>query len=159
MRTDDIILFETGSGGDFSIEDNDLLMGESLYQQIYLSLFGGNIEASTKSRYLESEERFDYWANSLFWKNDTTKQFNSETERTIQNNTLNSLGRVNIIQSVNVDLEYLKAILDYSVDVSITGVNSLVITILFREKTNQQDRILELVYDNAKKEVIIQKII
>ena len=88
MNTTDIHLFETGSGGDFAIVNEDLLMGESLYQQIYLALFGGNIEASTKQSYLESEERFDYWGNSLIWNTTKTKQFNSETERIIQNTTL-----------------------------------------------------------------------
>ena len=90
METTDIQLYETGSGGDFAIVNNDLLMGESLYQQIMLALFGGNIQASTKQFYLETEERFDYWGNSLIWKDVKSKQFNSETERTLKNNALNS---------------------------------------------------------------------
>lgn len=159
METTDILLFETGSGGDFAIVDNDLLMGESLYQQIYLALFGGNIEASTKDAYLQSEDRFDYWANSLLWKNQSTKQFNSQTERTIQNNALNSSGRLKIVQAVNVDLEYLNTIINFSVQVEITSLDKLRIVVNFSEKSNQQDRVLQLVYDNAKKEVIIEKTI
>lgn len=159
MDTTDILLFESGSGGDFAIVNNDLLMGESLYQQIYLALFGGNIEASTRPSYLESEERFDYWGNSFVWNETKTKQFNSETERAIQNNALNSSGRLSIIQAVNVDLSYLKAVIDFSVEVSILSVNKLGIKVSFTEKTNQQDKVLQMVYDNAKKEVIIEKII
>ena len=159
MATTDILLYETGQGGDFAIIEDDLALGESLYQQIFLALFGGNFEASTKALYLDTEERFDYWGNSLVWKDEKTKQFKSETERTIQNNALNSSGRLKIIQSVNVDLDYLKALLIFSVDVQIVGRDNLRIIIKFTQKTNQQDRVLQIVYDNAKKEVIIEKTI
>jgi phage gp46-like protein len=159
METTDIVLFETGSGGDFSIVNEDLLMGESFYQQVYLALFGGNIEESTKDLYLESEERFDYWANSLLFKNEPTKQFNSQTERAIQNNALNSSGRLNIIQAMNVDLAYLKSLANITIDVQITGRDNLRLIVNFIEISNQQDRSLQMVYDNAKKEVIIEKII
>jgi len=116
METTDINLFETGSSGDFAIVNEDLLMAESLYQQVYLALFGGNIEANTKDAYLLSEERFDYWGNTLIWKNEKSSQFNSETERTIQNNALNSTGRLRIIQAINNDLEYLKSVVIFDAD-------------------------------------------
>jgi hypothetical protein len=159
MNTTDLLLYEAGAGGDFAIIDDDLVMGESLYQQIFLALFGGNIEASTKVNYLPTEERFDYWGNQLIWKDEKTKQFNSETERTIQNNALNSSGRLLILQAVDLDLAYLKTMLDYTIDVQITGRDNLRIIVNFTEKTNQQDRVLQMVYDNAKNEVIIEKII
>lgn len=159
MNTNDIHLFETGSGGDFAIVNEDLLMGESLYQQIYLALFGGNIEASTKQSYLESEERFDYWGNTLIWNTTKTKQFNSETERIIQNTTLNSSGRLTILQAARNDLEYLKGVVNLTVDATIESTNKIRITVSFSEKTNQQDKVLQMVYNNAKNEVIIEKII
>lgn len=159
MNTTDILLYETGSGGDFAIVNNDLLMGESLYQQIMLALFGGNIEASTKQFYLETEDRFDYWGNNLIWKDVKTKQFNSETERTIRSIALNSSGRLTLIQAVEQDLSYMKAVADISVDVEILGVSKTRIVINFTEKTNQQDKLLQLVYDNAKGEVIIEETI
>ena len=159
MNTTDIHLFETGSGGDFAIVNNDLLMGESLYQQIYLALFGGNIEASTKPSYLASEERFDYWGNSLIWKDAKTKQFNSETERTLGNVALNSSGRLSILQAVNNDLDYLKGVVDFTVEVGIESVSRISITVSFSEKTNQQDKVLQMVWNNSKNEVIITKII
>lgn len=159
MNTTDIHLFETGSGGDFAIVNNDLLMGESLYQQIYLALFGGNIEASTKPSYLASEERFDYWGNSLIWKDVKTKQFNSETERTLRNVALNSSGRLSILQAVNNDLDYLKGVVDFVVEVGIESVSRISITVSFSEKTNQQDKVLQMVWNNSKNEVIINKLI
>jgi hypothetical protein len=159
METKDISIFETGSGGDFAIVDNDLLLSESLYQQVFLALFGGNIEASTKDVYLPTEERSDYWGNSLIWKNEKTKQFNSETERAIQNNALNSSGRLVIITAMDMDLSYLKSMINYTVEVQINGRDNLRLIVNFSEKSNQQDRVLQLVYNNAKKEVIIEKII
>lgn len=158
-NTKDILLYETGSGGDFAIIDDDLAMGESLYQQIFLALFGGNFEASTKISYLDTEERSDYWGNSLVWKNEQSKQFNSETERTIQNNALNSSGRLNILRAVNIDLEYLKSVLVFTADVQIMERDKLRIIVNFTQKTNQQDRVLQMVYDNAKNEVIIERTI
>lgn len=159
MNTTDILLYESGDGGDFAIVNNDLLMGESLYQQILLALFGGNIEASTKASYLETEDRFDYWGNSLIWKDVKTKQFNSETERTIRSIALNSSGRLTLIQAVNQDLDYLKTVADIEIEVQIVDNSRLRIIVTFSEKTNQQDKLLQLVYDNAKGEVIIEKII
>jgi phage gp46-like protein len=159
MNTTDIALFESGGSGDFSIVNDDLLMGESLYQQIYLALFGGNLEADTKQVYTEKEERFDYWGNSLIWNDVKSIQFNSQTERTIQNNALNSSGRLAIMQAVDLDLHYLSSIITYEVDVSIISAIKLSIIVNFTEKTNQQDRTLVLIYDNAKKEIIIDKTI
>ncbi len=159
METTDLNIFETGSGGDISILSDDLLIGESLYNQVYLALFGGNIEASTKESYVINEERLDYWGNSLIWKNNKSVQFNSETERTIQNTTLNSSGRLTIIQAVNKDLAYLDSIINFTVDVQINGSDNLKISVYFTEKTNQQDRVIEMIYDKAKKEIIINKVI
>ena len=159
MNTTDIHLFETGSGGDFALLNDDLLMSETLYQQIYLALFGGNIEASTKASYLESEERFDYWGNSLIWIDAKTKQFNSETERVLGSIALNSSGRLSIIQAVNKDLDYLKNVIDFNVEVAIEAVSRLSISVSFSGKSNQQNRLLQMVWDNSKKEIIINKVI
>lgn len=157
MITKDISLFESGSGGDFAVVNNDLLMGESLFQQVYLSLFGGNVEESTKQFYLENEERFDYWGNSLLWNDIKTKQFNSETERTIKNVVLNSAGRVSILQAIEKDIEYLKPVANLSAEVEILDRSQIRIIITLTDKTNQQDKLLQILYNNAKGEVIIEE--
>lgn len=159
MNTIDIGLHETGAGGDFAIVNNDLLLSEALYQQFYIALFGGNIEANTRSEYMESEERFDYWGNSLFWKEKPTKQFNSETERTINNVVLNSSGRLSILRAVTNDLQYLQSVVNFTVSVSILSTNKVEIAIDFTGKSNQQNKVLQMVYDNAKRELIINKLI
>lgn len=157
MVTKDINLHESGNGGEMAIVSNDLLMGESLFQQVYLALFGGNVEAVTRGDELITEERFDWWGNSLFFAETPTKQFNSITERTINSVALNGQGRLAIINAVNEDLSYLTELLNYSIDVEILAVNKIRIIINFTPKSNQENRVLQLVYDNAKNELIIEK--
>jgi hypothetical protein len=159
MATKDILIYESGNGGDFSIIGNDLALSETLYQQVFLALFGGNIEESTKPFYLSSEERNDYWGNELIWPNAKSKQFNSETERLIQNVTLNGLGRLQILQAANNDLAYLNELINFEVEVEILSTSSIRITVNFTEKTNQQNKVLQMVYSNAKNEVIIENVL
>lgn len=159
MVTKDINLHESGNGGEMSIVSNDLLIGESLFQQVYLALFGGNVEAVTRGDELITEERFDYWGNPLFFAETPSKQFNSITEKTINSVALNSQGRLSIINAVNEDLSYLTELLNYSIDAQIFEVNKIRIIINFTPKNNQQSRVLQLVYDNAKNELIIERII
>lgn len=159
MVTKDINLHESGNGGEMAIFSNDLLMGESLFQQVYLALFGGNVESVTRGDELITEERFDWWGNSLFFSETPTKQLNSITEKTINSVALNGQGRLAIINAVNEDLSYLTKLLNYSIDVEILAVNKIRIIINFTPKSNQENRVLQLVYDNAKNELIIEKTI
>lgn len=153
--TKDILLFESGRGGDMKILNNDLSLTENLFQQIYLSLFGGNIESNTKGNELLSQERKDYWANELFYRNDKNKQWNSNTERALRDSVLNSSGRLEILRAIEKDLDYLKSIVDVKVEVQITDVNRVNINITISGLENQQERILQLIWDNAKSELII----
>ena len=159
MLTKDILLRETGSGGDFSVISNDLVLSDVLYQQFYLALFGGNIKASTKQSYLENEERLDFWGNALVWATNKARQFNSETERVIQEIVLNSSGRMKIIQAVKDDLAYLEPLINFEVEVNLLNQNRLAIIITFTEKTNQQNKSLQFVIDSSKNEVIIKEIL
>jgi hypothetical protein len=158
-NTKDINIHESGSGGEMAIVSNDLLMGEVLFQQVYLALFGGNVEANTIGNELVSEERFDYWANPLFFAEIPSKQFNSNTERDLQKVVLNTAGRLRIIQVVNEDLSYLTILLNYDVDVQFVGTNHIRIIVNFTQKGSQESRVLQMVYDNAKGELIIEKTI
>lgn len=159
MNTKDILLYESGDGGEMAILNNDLELGETLYQQVYLALFGGQLQANTRTDYLPSEERFDWWGNSLFFEETPNVQFNSNTERILDNVALNSSGRLAIIQAVNDDLTYLGELLNYEIDAEIIESNKVRIIVSFSQKTNQQDKVLQLVYDNAKNELIIEKVI
>jgi hypothetical protein len=157
MSTKDIGIYETGNGGDIAVINNDISLAEQLYQQAYLALSGGNVEADTKGNEPASELRADWWGNALFFGTNPVKQFNSQTERALRNNALNSTGRVNIQQAVESDLAYLKTVANVTVSVSVTGVNKLAILVQLNQPGNQQSVVLQVLWDGAKKEMIITK--
>lgn len=157
--TKDLHIFESGSGGEMKILNGDLMLSESLFQTIYLSMFGGNVEENTSENQQEGTEKLDWWGNQLFYPNNQDKWFNSNTERTLLNTVLNSEGRQTIEEAVNNDLAFLNDVIEYEVNVSIVSTNSLKISIFINEFQNQQDRQLEMVWNNAKNELIIQEVI
>lgn len=159
MNTIDVLIYESGEGGELSKINDDLTFVETLYNQTYLALFGGNVAENTKRDYLFTEQRFDYWGNNLFHSETPTEQFNSNTERTIQNIALNSAGRADLIRAVEADLAYLSELLNYVVDVVFLNTNKIKIIIKFEAKSNQESQTLQLIYDNAKNELIIDKIV
>lgn len=159
MPTKDIQLFENGSGGEMIIDNQDLSMTETLFQTIYLALFGGNVEANTTGNESSGDDRFDWWGNSLLFSNIRSKQFNSNTERALNNTTLNSRGRSVIETAVLSDLRFLNKVADIDVDVSILSTDKVEITIFLKQAQNIAENQLQFVWSNARNQVIIQKII
>lgn len=103
----DIVTMETGGGGDFTLLGNDLAVTGSIETAIYLAMFGGNVEASTVSSRVISDQAFDYWNNSLGMSQSPVTQFNSLTERTLNNTPLTSAGRAIIENAIKQDLTFL----------------------------------------------------
>ena len=159
MSTKDINLFEGGPGGEMRILNSDLLMAETIYQTIYLALYGGNVEQSTTSEETDLEENFDYWGNQLFYSNNPDKWFNSQTERVLSTVALNGEGRRLIEDAVNADLQFLNNVVNFEVEVSISSNNRAEIAIFISEFQNQSDRQLKMVWENSRNELIIQEII
>jgi hypothetical protein len=155
----DIALYETGNGGDLFIENSDVSTVGTLTHQVYIALFGGNVEASTKGNELETEKRNDWWANSLIFKEDSTRQFNSETERILNTTALNSSGRIKIERAVKNDLKFLSQIINLSVLVQIISDSKINIIVSFQELQNGENKVLQFLWDNLKKEIIIDKTI
>ena len=150
----DLLIYETGDGGDLRVLNNDLALTTSLFNQVYLCLFGGNVEASTKGNELNNEKRFDWWGNSLLELN-----FNSETERTINNVTLNASGRLKILQAVKNDLKPIDLVANYNVNVYLESSSRFKIVINLTEKLNKQEKIIQILWDISKYEVILEEII
>jgi hypothetical protein len=159
MSTKDINLFESGSGGEMRILNSDLLLSETIYQTIYLALYGGNVEQNTTSEENSSEENFDYWGNQLFYSNDPDKWFNSQTERTLSTVALNGEGIKLIEDAVNADLQFLNNVVNFTVEVNIAANNKAEIIIAISEFQNQADRQLKMVWENSRNELVIQEII
>src|SRR6478609_1664123 len=96
-----------GNGGDIKMLKNDLAIVYGNENQVYLALFGGNVEQNTPAIPTITQTN-DYWGNSLFWTNNAAQQFNSNTERILNTTALNSAGRVKIENAVKDDLKYLQ---------------------------------------------------
>lgn len=112
-----------GNGGDIKFQGNDIAVVFGNENQIYLALFGGNVEQSTPAR-PTVEPTFDYWGNDLFYPGDPSRQFNSQTERVLNATALNSAGRIKIENAVKNDLQYLKDLgAEVTVSVTIPSVN------------------------------------
>lgn len=157
--TKDIGIFESGSGGELALLNGDLALSESLYQMIYIALFGGNTEASTLGNEIASEERFDYWANSLIFKDKINKQFNSKTEKVLSEVTINTAGRLKIHSAVEEDLIFLKNIVDLKVNIVLLSTDKIEISLILQSISNQENKQFQFIWDNAKNEIIIDKII
>lgn len=158
MITKDIAIFESGSGGDIFVDNNDIALVEQLYNQVYLACFGGNIEADTLGNEPAGSIREDWWGNALNFPNDPGSQFNSQTERALANNALNSAGRVAIQRAVEADLQYLSPIAKTTVNVVILSANKLTIQVTMVPETGQSISV-KLIWDNAKLETITPVII
>ena len=86
----DVLIMETGNGGDLKLTGNDLEVVQGLENMPYLAMFGGA----------------DWWANDLI--SGPTQRMMAQTEQALKDNTLSSAGRLNIIRAIEADLSFLK---------------------------------------------------
>ena len=99
----DILIYETGNGGDLLLRGNDMASVTGLENSPYLALFGGS----------------DWWCNYL-----TDNKFVSLTENTLLDVALTSSGRKRIEDAILTDLAYLNNVdAEYSASVTIAGAN------------------------------------
>lgn len=122
----DIAVFENFNGGDVLVKGNDLVKYYENENQVYLALFGGNVEEDTPTVQVKGKERNYYWGNYFL---NEENQFNSKTERSLKNFELSSQGRGKLQAAVEFDLAYLKKYADITVQVSIIGQNKLTIKV------------------------------
>lgn len=157
MNTKDLSIYLSSNGGELLLLENDLVLSESIFNQVILALFGGNVEASTRGDEPINTERLDYWQNSLFNSNSQAKQMNSETEFLLSNLTLNSSNRLKLIQAIKNDLQYLSKLAIINVDVFFE-TNKIKIIIKF-DKNDNTSEFFSFIYDNSKNEIIIDNTI
>lgn len=121
----DLAILETGNGGDVTMNGNDLAVFEQDENEIYLRMFGGNIEADTKVNRLPGEKDNSFWGNKLLFNNDPTISFNSLTERALNNTPLTSAGRALIENAIKKDLSGLNT----TVSVQIVSTDRINVTV------------------------------
>lgn len=121
MEIWDLVIVESGGGGDFTVKGNDLATCKSIETAVYLALFGGNIQADTVTP--RSTVDLSYWGNSLFHGAKPVTQFNSLTERTLQSVPLTSSGRQIIENAIKKDLSFLPNVTVSVIIVSTDRIN------------------------------------
>jgi len=151
----DLALHETGNGGDIQLQGNDLVITGSIFNQIYMGIFGGNPVASTTGTELDTEQRLDWFGNGLLFQDEPEIQQNSTLERTLNEVALNSSGRLQIEEAVKADLAFLRDVAEISVETSVTDIDRIQITILAQEPDNIQEQAFIFIWDATKEEIII----
>lgn len=153
----DLLLIETGSGGDVILSGNDIVQTDTFCNQVYIALFGGNPQETHTDREetVAGQQKKDWWGNKLLFPFDESKRFVSLTESTLYKITLNSKGRQELEQAVLFDLEYLKEFSNFSAQVSILGNDRLEIKVELLEPSNVENKTFVYLWDNAKKTGLI----
>ena len=144
----DILIYESGDGGEFQLMNDDIATVSSLTNQVYLALFGGNIEQDTTTEIEIGDERDDWWGNEY-----VEVPFNSTFERTLNNVALNSSGLRQLENAAKDDMRYFSDYADIEVSATIPDVNKLEITISLNQKSAQKFAV-KFVWDNLKNELI-----
>jgi len=151
----DLRLIEYGNGGDLVKTAKDLVVIYGFENMAYIAMFGGNVEASTPTERLATEQAYDYWANNLLMPALPGIQFNSETERALKKTPLTSYGRALIEQAVINDLRFMKDFAKVGVSVSIISDDRIIIGVQIQEPDNLQKREFIFLWDNTRSELEI----
>jgi len=125
----DLLIRETGNGGDLVLRGNDLAMVSGAENMPYLSMFGGS----------------DWWGNALLLGESIDLQFNSESEKAINEMSLNSAGRVFLENAIQRDLASLKNNSKSALVVSVSFISAERISI----EINFDGAIIELYWNPA----------
>jgi hypothetical protein len=154
----DLAIIEDGNGGDLKIVGNDFASQNGWGNMVYLAMFGGNVEASTRPL-SPTQLDFSYWGNAVLYPQNESVQFNSRTERALKETALNSAGRIRIQQEIEADLKFMEAFARVTVRVTIEGVDRISIVIRVQEidpqsgTTPDQFRAFVFIWDATRQEL------
>jgi len=146
----DITIYETGTGGDLYLKNNDINLTTGLTNQIYIALFGGNKEENTSENLNVKDNRQDFWGNAYL---DSEYQFNSNFERALSTVALTSGGISKLEDAAKSDLKYLRNYADITVVGSIPEIAKFVLDITIKEPDNQSTKV-KFIWDGQKVEII-----
>jgi len=150
----DIVLCETGDGGDFIFKNGDFVLTNGMTNQPYLGWFGGNIggEERDKEDAPQSEQRTDWWGNDLLFQQDLQFYFNSELETLLQKSALNSGQRILIEEIAEMDLSFMEGFGSVDVEATIIDIDRIEITAKITEPDNEENKIFTFIWDATKAE-------
>ena len=149
----DLKLIETGNGGDLVKLGDNLELINGFQNMPYLAMFGGNVEQSTPQTRKLGEQNFDWWGNSLLFPTNSAIQFNSLTEKTLMNVSLNSAGRVKIQNAILSDLNFMNAFAKVEVEVSLLGLDKVKIFLKILQPNNLESDEFIYIWDSTNFEL------
>jgi len=149
----DLRMIETGDGGDVVLLGNDLEVIGGLQNMPYIAMFGGNIAESTKE-FNADEQRGDFWGNTLLMLQSPEIQYNSDTERLLNEIALNSAGRLLLEQTIKSDLNFMTEFSTIEVSASIVSTDRVEINIKIQEPGNIESNEFTYIWDSTKLELI-----
>jgi phage gp46-like protein len=155
MDVFDIGIFECGTGGDINIKSGDIEVIHGLTNQVYLALFGGNIEQNTEDVIEGTEERRDWWGNAYLAREN---QFNSNFERALMSQPLTSGGISRLEDAAKKDLKFLNNYADIIVSGSITAPGHFQLSVQLKYPGGNSTKI-KFLWDGTQGEIIEQTII
>ena len=154
----DLTLYESGNGGDLILSDNDIDQTSSLWNNIYIALFGGNsvFEDSDEASAGENQ-RFDYWQNDIFFKNSEDQKILSETETFLSKMVITTKALSDLVSVVKSDLRYLGRLGSVSVQVTAESYSRIAIFVYIKENNSSQSKEFKFIWDSTKSEVILDR--
>lgn len=148
----DLQLIETQDGGDVVFNGIDLVAIDGFQNMPYIDMFGGNIKANT-SAIVSGEQNLDWWGNALFMEQTPELQYNSDTERLLNNIAFTSAGRLLIEQTVKTDIVNFSNFATFTVFVSIVSSDRASIEIKIQEPTNLESNEFVYIWDATQIEL------
>ena len=141
MDIQDILIFESGDGGEMKLKNDDLETVSSITNSFYLALF--------------SSKTSDWWGNAELL---TDNPFSSTFEKTLDSVSLNSSGLKQLEQSALEDLSFLKQYGEITVFAAVLDLNKISLKINFKEPSGSE-KIVKFVFDKLRNEIIEEVII
>ena len=149
----DLELLENGNGGDLVKKPKDLSVINGFQNMAYLALFGGNPNHSTPVTRPDNKRMFDWWGNSLLFRDNQKVQFNSLTEQTLYDVAVTSSGVAKVEQSVKRDLAFMMEFANLEISVLVISDNEIEIKVLIDQPSNEQNKLFVYIWDSTKKEL------
>ena len=146
-------MIESGSGGDLVLKGNDLSVINGFQNMPYIGIFGGNPDQSTAGAKEPDEQALDFWGNHLFSPNKAKIQFNSELEMKLRGLAITSNSRIQIERTVLKDLAFMSDFAGLFVEVTLTGVDRILIYIRIDEPNNLQSNEFTYIWDSTNSEL------
>lgn len=149
----DLLIIETGNGGDAVFRGKDFVTTESFINMPYFGMFGGNPGFPSEQIPNENEQQFDWWGNRLLTFSDPQVWITSRLEHLLNNISLTSANRSVIIRTIQRDIEFMEEFAQITVDVQYINVDRIRILIRLIEPDTLQENTFVFIWNATEAEL------